>query len=244
MPVCVFKAWTVLRILAYLASRMPSYVFTRLRRASEIPAWLEWNAQKWADFCIRTMRMDLRIEGQEKLAQVDWSRPVIVVANHESYADIPVVILTTGRILGFLAKYELGRIPFLAYWMRQIGCIFIKRGQKGVGAEISQQLAQSQGQVRVVIFPEGTRSRDGQVGVFKSGAFRMACDLNATILPIVHQGTREGWEDRRSSRWVQSVRSKILDPIDVKSLGQQKEISPKGDLLYPLHQKMSQVRQE
>jgi len=244
MPVLLFKVQVVCRVLLYLAARMPSYVFTRLFRPQETKAWIERNADHWCRFCLRVMRMELRIEGQEKLAQVDWSRPVIVVGNHESYADIPVVLLAVGRILGFLAKKELAYIPFLAYWMRQIGCLFIDRGKKGAGGEVSQKISGIGQDTRIVIFPEGTRSRNGQLGTFKSGAFRLACELDATLLPIVHCGTREGWETRCDSRTLQPVRAQVLEPLDVRelraSLG--REISAKGDLLNPIRDRLETAR--
>lgn len=244
MPVFIFKVLVVIRVLLYLAGRMPSYLYTRIFRSSETHAWIERNAELWCQFCLRVMRLDLRLEGQEKLALIDWTRPVIVVANHESYADIPVVILAVGRILGFLAKRELGYIPFLAYWMRQIGCLFIDRRKKGVGGEVSQKITGSGDKTHIVIFPEGTRSKTGAPGPFKSGAFRLACELGATLLPIVHSGTREGWEDRKNSQTVQTVRARVLDPIHVAAMQLQKSVSPKSDLLVPLREAIVKSRSE
>lgn len=246
MPVLLFKAIAALRILLFLAMRMPSYALTRLFRPAEVPAWFAVNSARWCNFCLRAMGMDLKIEGQEKLALVDWTRPVIVVGNHESYADIPVVLLAVDRLLGFLAKKELSYIPFLSYWMRQIGCLLIDRSKKGVGNEISQQIAGAGQNTRIVIFPEGTRSKDGALGAFKSGAFRLASELNATLLPIVHSGTREGWENRHNSRVIQNIKARILAPVDVAALrtSLDRELSPKGDLLNPMRTAMAQARSE
>lgn len=195
---------------------------------------------------MRSLRLDLHLENPGKLAAVDWNRPVIVVSNHESYADIPVVLLAVERILGFLAKKELGYIPFLAYWMRQIGCMFIDRSKKGAGGEVSQKIGGAGASTRIVIFPEGTRSKDGKLGVFKSGAFRLALELDAVIVPIVHAGTRTGWENRQDSRVIQKVRARVLEPLDVvelkKSLG--RELQVKSDLMPLVQQAMLAARAE
>lgn len=246
MPVILFKIFAVTRVLWYMAMRMPSYAWTRMRDKSAVPGWINRKAMEWSRLCMRSLRLDLHLENPGKLAAVDWNRPVIVVSNHESYADIPVVLLAVERILGFLAKKELGYIPFLAYWMRQIGCLFIDRSKKGAGGEVSQKIGGAGASTRIVIFPEGTRSKDGKLGVFKSGAFRLALELDAVIVPIVHAGTRTGWENRKDSRVIQNVRAQVLEPVDVvelkKTLG--RDIQVKSDLMPFVQQAMLTARAE
>ena len=142
----------------------------------------------------------MTIEDQAQLAKVDWTRPVFVMGNHNSYLDIPIVIfLAIERTVGFIAKTELRVFPFLNFWMHKLGCVFIDR-EKGGGAAIIQKAIQSGKMPRLFIFPEGTRSkRDGMVA-FKSGCFRLAVEANAIILPMVTRGSDLLWEHRKDSK--------------------------------------------
>ncbi len=217
MPVFIFKIITVVKVISYMFYHIPIYFFEKIFRANTADAWLQEKLLNWAKFCLKTLRIDLSVSSQYNLAKVDWSRPVIAIANHNSYADIPVILTSAQRPLGFLAKVELSRIPILSYWMRKIGCIFIKRqsnkaGQKFMDKMLNYSAAKPP---QIVIFPEGTRSKTGEMGAWKSGAFRMAAELKATILPIAIKGTAASFEKKKSSKNVYEVSSQILEPFDV-----------------------------
>jgi len=217
MPVFIFKIITVVKVISYMFYHIPIYFFEKIFRANTADAWLQEKLLNWAKFCLKTLRIDLSVSSQYNLAKVDWSRPVIAIANHNSYADIPVILTSAQRPFGFLAKVELSRIPILSYWMRKIGCIFIKRqsnkaGQKFMDKMLNYSTAKPP---QIVIFPEGTRSKTGEMGAWKSGAFRMAAELKATILPIAIKGTVASFEKKKSSKNVYEVSSQILEPFDV-----------------------------
>jgi len=93
-----------------------------------------------------------------------------------------------------------------------------------------------------VIFPEGTRSKTGEMGAWKSGAFRMATELKATILPIIIKGTAATFEKRKSSKAVYEVFSQILEPFDVAQWEKDngKEIEYK-DLMARLREKIADL---
>jgi len=217
MPIFIFKILAVTKIILYMLKCILPYFFQRIFKSSTAEAWMHEKLLKWATYCLKVMRIDLSVQGQENLAKVDWSRPVIVVANHNSFADIPVLLASVQRHLGFLAKIELSYIPILSYWMKKIGCIFIKRQATGAGQKFMDKMSEYDANKppQIVIFPEGTRSKTGNMGEWKTGAFRMATELNATILPIALKGTVVSWEKREKSGSVQSVTSQILEPYDI-----------------------------
>jgi len=217
MPVFIFRVFAVARIIIFMFYHIPLYFFERIFKASTADIWLQENFLHWAKFCLKALRINLSVQGQYNLAKVDWSRPVIVIANHNSYADIPVVLTSVQRPLGFLAKVELSRIPILYYWMRKIGCVFIKRQATGVGQKFKDKISEisEEKALNIVIFPEGTRSKTGEMGAWKSGAFRMATELKATILPIAIKGTVAAFEKRKNSKTVQEASSQIFEPFDV-----------------------------
>ena len=235
MPVFVFKIFVVFKVICYMIWYIPIYFFRKIFKSSTSEAWLQEMLLRWAKFCLRAIRADLNISGRENLAKVDWNRPVIVIANHNSFADIPTVLASAQRMLGFLAKIELSRIPFLSYWMRKIGCVFIKRSAKGVGKNFKDKMSEISAEKppQIVIFPEGTRSKTGEMGKWKSGAFRMAVEFQATILPIVLKGTVNAWEKRTSSKTIQYVTAQILEPLEVSEHTSQ---SPVANHLYSLVQ--------
>ena len=212
LPLLFFKLFFALKALSYMAFAIFQLTFRMLFR-KEISAWLEVRVQEFASFCMRACRIDLNIENQATLSKIDWNRPVVVISNHQSYMDIPIIFLTIERKIGFLAKYELKRIPFLNFWMKHLGCVFVKREKRGGGLKAHQELLRIK-TPKIVVFPEGSRSKDGKLHNFKSGGFRLAKEWNATILPIRIKGSRNSWESRKDSKKV-SVRVQILEPLDL-----------------------------
>lgn len=217
MPLLLFRIFVLTKILCYMGVGVLRISVLRLVQPQKIKQWVDLQIQAFGAYCIRSLRVDLTIENQALLGKVDWSRPVVVVGNHQSYADIPVVFLALSRTVGFLAKRELKYIPFLGFWMKKIGCVFINRNKKGAGLEVQKEILESKEIPCVFIFPEGTRGKSGKLLPFKSGGFRMADDLDATLLPVVLHGTRAVWESRRDSK-VCKVSARILEPLDLLEL--------------------------
>jgi 1-acyl-sn-glycerol-3-phosphate acyltransferase len=169
---------------------------------------------------------------------VDWSRPVFVVGNHNSFADIPIVFLAIQKTVGFVAKKSLSRIPFLNFWMHKIGCVLVNREKGGAAKAVRDAIAKRGKSVRIFIFPEGTRSKTGALGVFKSGVFRFACENDAILLPLVIKGSGPVWERRKDTKRCK-VDVKVLAPIDVLECRKENEkFDPKVHMLPMVHQLM------
>ncbi len=127
------------------------------------------------------------VEGAER---VDWSRPYVLVANHESVIDICALFRAVPAPLHFLLKQEMRRVPFVGWYARAMGMVFIPRENRRAAAD---SLRRSAALVRdgaiLCIFPEGTRSRDGVVAPFRPGAFQTALAAGAEVLPVALAGT-------------------------------------------------------
>jgi 1-acyl-sn-glycerol-3-phosphate acyltransferase len=202
--------------------------------------WFEGKIQRFSRFCMNVLRVDLEIKDQAILAKVDWSRPVFVMGNHNSYSDIPVVFLSIERTIGFIAKRELQHIPFLNFWMHRIGCVFVNR-EKGGGARLIREAMARGRSPRLCMFPEGTRGKDDSLSPFKSGGFRLSIETDATILPVVIKGTRAAWEKRVSLKPVK-VSVKILEPLDIKTLKEQRgELEPRKDVMKLVRESMEKA---
>jgi 1-acyl-sn-glycerol-3-phosphate acyltransferase len=113
------------------------------------------------------------------------------MANHQSNFDIPVLLGHLKVQFRWLAKVELFKIPVFGRAMRKAGYISIDRYHRE-SAFNSLKVAASKikSGVSVLIFPEGTRSRDGKIRPFKKGGFVMAIDSGVPIVPVVITGTR------------------------------------------------------
>jgi 1-acyl-sn-glycerol-3-phosphate acyltransferase len=243
MPVRLFQFNAAAQNLFYMLGKVPPYLFSKMFKPQLAVSFVRKAVVDWAHFALRTLRIHLVVKNEPLLAQVDWTRPVVVVANHNSYADIPVLLAAANRPLGFLAKHTLGFIPILAYWMRKIGCVFFNRKKHGGGqkmiAAVKEAASANGGAVHIVVFPEGTRSKDGQIGSFKSGAFRMAKETQGTILPIYLTNTVNSFGARKATDELVDVGAQILEPIDVEALGRllEREVDVKADLMLPLEAK-------
>jgi 1-acyl-sn-glycerol-3-phosphate acyltransferase len=118
-------------------------------------------------------------------------RPVVVVSNHQSLADIPVISRLPWE-MKWVAKRELFRVPFVGWMMRLAGDIPLERGDARSGARVLAHAARYlKNNCPVIIFPEGTRSPDGLVGRFTDGAFHLAVASQVPVLPVTVEGTRD-----------------------------------------------------
>ncbi len=148
----------------------------------------------------------------------DPRRPYLVVANHESYADIFLLSKLPWE-MKWLSKDTMFRIPCMGWMMRMAGDIRITRGNRDSAIQaLAQCRDRLQKRVSVMIFPEGTRSRDGAMLPFKDGAFRLAIELGVPVLPIAVAGTRgamaKGTFRFRKARALAS----ILEPVETTGL--------------------------
>jgi 1-acyl-sn-glycerol-3-phosphate acyltransferase len=148
----------------------------------------------------------------------DPRRPYVVVANHESYADIFLISRLPWE-MKWLSKEAIFRIPVMGWMMRMAGDIPVKRGS---AASRAQSLAgirdRLDKKVSVMIMPEGTRSRTGELLPFHDGAFRVAIERQLPILPIAVAGTR-GCMAPDSFRfgWA-TAEARVLAPVETAGL--------------------------
>jgi 1-acyl-sn-glycerol-3-phosphate acyltransferase len=148
----------------------------------------------------------------------DGRLPYVVVANHESFVDI-LLISHLPFEMKWMSKSEFFKIPFLGWAMRLAGDIRLERGDRKSGAKALLDCRDRLNQhVSVMIFPEGTRSQTGELGEFKDGAFKIAIQAGAPILPLAVLGTRTALikHDWRFGNSHAEVR--VLDPIPTAGL--------------------------
>ncbi len=118
-----------------------------------------------------------------------FDRPYLFVANHASIIDIPAWFRALPTALHFIVKRELGRVPFLGWYASAMGMIFVDRGARSEALEsVRHASTLARAGQSVLSFPEGTRSRDGRIGPFKSGAFLAAIEGGVPVVPVAVAG--------------------------------------------------------
>jgi 1-acyl-sn-glycerol-3-phosphate acyltransferase len=144
-------------------------------------------ARLWGKIQLATAGTKLRIQG---LKNFDHKKSYILVSNHQSAFDIFALLGYLPIQFRWTAKAELFRIPFLGWSMSRIGYVPIERDSpKKAYRSMLQAAEKVKKGVSVMIFPEGTRSPDGNLQPFKKGLFLIALKSQAPILPIAIRGT-------------------------------------------------------
>lgn len=144
----------------------------------------------WARIMFFICGVKVTVTGLENIVK---NKSYIVVSNHQSHFDIPVVTSCLPLSVRMIAKKELFRIPVFGWAMYLAGHISLDRG-KGKKALKSLQKAIARIKKKrysIVIYPEGTRSPDGEIHQFKKGAFRLALESQLPVLPVTIIGTRQ-----------------------------------------------------
>ena len=144
-------------------------------------------AKRWARNALWAAGVPYRVVGLEAVA-VD--RPFVIASNHQSWFDIFLLAAALPSSLRFVAKKELARVPLLGRAMRHAGHIFIDRQnrQAAFGAYEEAAAAIREG-ISAVVFPEGTRSRTGELLPFKKGPFVLAIAAGVPLVPAYCAGT-------------------------------------------------------
>lgn len=123
---------------------------------------------------------NLKIEGRENIPK---GKTFVYASNHRSYAD-PVLVTLSGRgKFSFMAKSELFENPLFAWLIRSLGAFPVERG-KGDTAAIDKAIENVRNGTNLLIFPEGTRSKDGRVGRGKTGVALIAARAGADVVPV------------------------------------------------------------
>jgi len=146
-------------------------------------------ATAWARLNSAVSIMSVRHKGMENL---DPSRSYVVVSNHQSLYDIYVLYGFLGVDFKWIMKRELRSVPVLGMACAAMGHIMIDRSNTKAALEsINGARSRIVDGMSVVFFPEGTRSRNGELKAFKNGAFRFALEMGLPILPVVIHGTKD-----------------------------------------------------
>lgn len=172
--------------------------------------------QFWSKSIFWLLGIKVTISGTEHLQA---GQSYIFVANHQSMLDVWAVYGWLPVIFKWLMKKELERVPFVGRACKAAGHIFVDRTNPRAAVRSMKDIeaALTDG-VCTVIFPEGTRSKNGQMGPFKRGAFMIAEHVNLPVVPISLSGCYEAWRPTRAYATRVPIHIHVGEPIELKQL--------------------------
>ena len=150
---------------------------------------------------------------------IDRKKRYVIVVNHNTVIDIPALYYIPLNFR-WVSKREVFKTPFFGQYLVLHGDICIDRGR---AAEALEQLVRdgkmwiSRG-ASVAIFPEGTRSKDGEIGRFKAGGFTLAKEAGVEILPVVMTGTKTLIKKNLAFNWGNRITVRVLPPVPVSEV--------------------------
>ena len=176
---------------------------------------VDYCAYRWAKAILFSAGIKLDLSGIEN---IDPKRNYIIMANHQSQFDILVLYSILPVTSRFMAKKELFKVPFFGFILKATGMIKIDRSDREKAIQSINQAIDTikKENVSIVIFPEGTRSLDGEIHDFKKGGFILAIKSGIPILPVSISGSKH--ISQKNSKKISSGRIKVIigKPIDIK----------------------------
>src|SRR5512138_946631 len=175
----------------------------------------DWCARTWSRLILTTTGVEVEVSGLEHLQR---DRPYVFVANHQSIYDIPIIFWSLPYQIRIIAKESLGRFPFLGWHLRRTGHMLVDRHRPDRAAIFGRASKLMQEGLSLIVFPEGTRSRDGRVAPFKGGSFYLALEGGLPVVPISIVGSRRVMLKGRLATYPGRVKLIVHEPIDTRGL--------------------------
>lgn len=171
----------------------------------------------WARVICYLALSPVRVRGRELVEQ---EKPYIFLPNHQGSFDVFVIYGWLGNRFAWIMKKELRKIPLVGSACAAVGHIFLDRSsrQKSVKTLFEAEKTLRKNNSSLVMFPEGTRTKTGEMGKFKRGAFAMARDMHMPIVPVTINGSFEVLPKR--GVWIKPTRMELVfhEPIDTTEL--------------------------
>jgi 1-acyl-sn-glycerol-3-phosphate acyltransferase len=187
----------------------------------------------WSRLNSALVPMIVWVKGREN---IDPKTSYIVLTNHRSAYDIFLVYGWLGIDLKWIMKKELKKIPGIGFGSKKVGHIFLDRTNSRAALEsLNEAKRKLVNGTSVVIFPEGTRSKSGELGTFKRGAFKLALDLDLPILPVTLIGTQNILPTDSMNILPGKVGMVIHPPMNINGYSEENM----NDLIYEVRKKIA-----
>ncbi|NLK62982.1 MAG: 1-acyl-sn-glycerol-3-phosphate acyltransferase [Fusobacteria bacterium] len=182
----------LLAMIFYILSAILLVPILLLLKKEKALIYAQKNAKFWGKALIVATgsKVEVIYKDEEDFKNIASNEPFLLVANHQSNLDIPLLTGYFPRNLGFVAKKEMEKWPILNVWMKRIKCVFLDRENPRNGIkDIKQAIGYIKEGYTMAIFPEGTRTKTGEIGEFQKGSIKIATDPKVKIVPVTIVGT-------------------------------------------------------
>ncbi|MEO8680446.1 MAG: lysophospholipid acyltransferase family protein [Vicinamibacterales bacterium] len=167
-------------------------------------------ARAWSWLILATTRVEVTVSGLDRIVP---GKTYVFVANHQSIYDIPVLFWSLPFQLRIIAKESLGRFPVLGPHLKRTGHMLVDRSRPDRAGIFGWASALTAKGLSLIVFPEGTRSRDGHLGKFKGGSILLAMQAGLPIVPISVVGSRHVMKKGQLTTRPGHVTVVVHDPI-------------------------------
>ncbi len=178
-------------------------------------------ASPLTSYALWLLNYRVHVSGKENLPKVNSN--ICYISNHQSILDVCAYSSKLKLHASPVAKIEVLKAPYVSSYAKGVGAILLDRKspRSSINAILNGTEELKQGK-SVIIFPEGTRSKNGKLGEMKAGSFKMAIRAESTIVPLVIQGTRNGLETKKGLHKYH-VYINVLPPTSAKNLSKEEQ---------------------
>lgn len=216
----IFYIWSlfVAGLLLLIFGPPSIFVAWLARRREWVYPWADWGGRQW----LRLSGMKVRVRGLEHL---DPRETYVFISNHRSYLDTATIFCYIGRRIGLLAKKELLKVPILGYGMTYVNVMAIDRSNRERAIKTVQAATtRIHSGVSFAVFAEGTRARPGELLPFKKGAFYMAIEAGAPIVPVAIKNTDVLMGKGTGVARPGTIEMVVLEPIPTSGLSTDEDV--------------------
>lgn len=206
----------VLIVIAMFTAIIPALILRLIGLGKLGDRLVFWQAAIISNFCFFLAGIRVHVSGDVKAVRerVKKGEGFCFISNHTSILDIVLMLGKLRARTGFVAKRSLLFIPFLNILIAMTHSVFIDRKDLKKSVEAVRRATDH---IRkghsMVVFPEGTRSKTGEIGSFKHGSFRMATESGAYVVPLTVKGVRDSFEERKHIFQIRDAYLNVGEPV-------------------------------
>jgi 1-acyl-sn-glycerol-3-phosphate acyltransferase len=217
-----FFTWSyfILYLIITMFKTIKLEFIKKYKSHQEAEKYVDKVVRNWGKSVVNTVGAKVEVLGTENIPVENC----LFVSNHQSNLDIPVLVSTLNKPIGFIAKKEMEKLPIVSYWMRQMRCIFMDRENIRESIKsINQGAEYLREGYSMVIFPEGTRSKSSKIGEFKKGSTKLGIKAEVPIVPVTINGTYKCLEGNNNKFYGDDVKIVIHKPIYIHDLNKEEQ---------------------
>ena len=212
-------------ILKSLAGTIPPKVklnkIMKKGTKEQVDVLVDKTVSNWARAVIKKVGIEVCVKGTVNIP----TESCLFVSNHQGNFDFFMMMGYISKPIGFVAKKEIKKIPYVPIWMKSMHCVFIDRDSPRESVKAINEAAENlKNGYSMVIFPEGTRSKGHTMGQFKRGSLKLATKSGVPIVPVTLDGSYKVYEETNGKEFKPERVNIIIDkPIYIDQLTKEEQ---------------------